>query len=75
MTTEETISEKKKKRESFWTLIGLFAISMICAAYVINFRLKMKQYQITPQEQEEVLKQEKEFDKTQTSPGKKHPAQ
>jgi len=55
----------KKSKDALWTLIGLFAISAIMAAYVINFRVKMKKYQITPEEAKEVIKQEKEFNEQQ----------
>ena len=58
---------KKMNKEAIWTLIGLFTLSAISAAYVINFRMKMKKFQVTPQEAEQVLKEEKEFQKTQVT--------
>ncbi|MDH4262214.1 MAG: hypothetical protein OEV78_04115 [Spirochaetia bacterium] len=74
MSAQEN-APKKSKREAIWTIIGLFLISSISAAYVINFRLKMKQFQITPEQQQELSKQEQEFRKTQTSTGKKNQEQ
>lgn len=62
--------KKKMSREALWTLIGLFTLSTLSAAFVLNFRIKMKKYQVTKEEQEKVLKEEQEFAKSRKTPAK-----
>ena len=71
MTNNQNKRTKTRfSREAIWTFIGLFALSAISAAYILNFRIKMKKYQVTPQQQEETLQDEKAFEKAQKTKGK-----